>query len=150
MLEFYNNLWGQGVTKRCCLSWLTNSAFVSESKCGGMGRTAGSQPISTSMQVTWHGAQINFGDLTPYLTYVWGSRTRVGIWLSYLTARAGIFKLLRSPGIDSQRIDSASLCSLTEPKFINVLGAQVSIPPAYVAWRAGTTNRVTVPARQAS
>ncbi len=24
-----------------------------------------------------------------------------------------------------------------------------SIPPAYVAWRAGTTNRVVVPARQA-
>jgi hypothetical protein len=32
--------------------------------------------------------------------------------------RAGIFKLLRSPGIDSKE----------------------SIPPGYVAWRAGTTT----------
>ncbi len=40
---------------------------------------------------------------------------------------ARIFKRLRSPGIDSEK----------------------SIPLAYVAWRAGTTNRVVVPARQA-
>ncbi len=33
--------------------------------------------------------------------------------------------------------------------FVNVHGAQESIQPAYVAWRAGTTNRVVVPARQA-
>jgi hypothetical protein len=45
------------VTKRCCLSWLPN--------CGGGGGVAGSHPSST------HGAQINFGDLTPYLTYVY-------------------------------------------------------------------------------
>jgi hypothetical protein len=38
-----------------------------------------------------------------------------------------ICKCLRSPGIDSEE----------------------AIPPAYVAWRAGTTNRVIVPARQA-
>ncbi len=42
-------------------------------------------------------------------------------------ARARICKLLRRPGIYSED----------------------SIPPAYVAWRAGTTNRVIVPARQA-
>ncbi len=41
--------------------------------------------------------------------------------------RARICKCLRSPGIDSQ----------------------VSIPPAYVARRAGTSNMVIVPARQA-
>ncbi len=39
-----------------------------------------------------------------------------------------------------------------EPVFVNVYRAQESIrepiPPAYVAWRAGTTNRVIVPARQ--
>ena len=34
-----------------------------------------------------------------------------------------------------------------EPVFVNVQGAQESIPPAYVAWRAGPTNRVVVPAR---
>jgi hypothetical protein len=41
--------------------------------------------------------------------------------------RAQIRKRLRSPGIDSKE----------------------SIPPAYVAWRAGTSNRVAVPDRQA-
>jgi hypothetical protein len=39
-----------------------------------------------------------------------------------------IYKRLRSPGIDFKE----------------------SIPPAYVAWRAGTTNRVIVLARQAA
>ena len=41
--------------------------------------------------------------------------------------RARICKRLTRPGIDSED----------------------SIPPAYVAWRAGTTNRVVVQARQA-
>jgi hypothetical protein len=41
--------------------------------------------------------------------------------------RARICKRLRSPGIDFKK----------------------SIPPAYVAWRAGTSKRVVVPARQA-
>jgi hypothetical protein len=27
----------QGVTKRCSLSWLTNSALLNEPKCGGGG-----------------------------------------------------------------------------------------------------------------
>ncbi len=31
---------GQGVTKRCRLSWLTNSALVYESQCGGRGACA--------------------------------------------------------------------------------------------------------------
>ncbi len=55
-----------GHKKRCRLSWLTNSALVYETKCGG-GRVAGSQPVSTA--VCAYGAQINFGDLTSYLTY---------------------------------------------------------------------------------
>ncbi len=40
-----------------------------------------------------------------------------------------------------------------EPEFVKVYGALIdseeSIPPAYVAYRAGTTDRVVVPARQA-
>jgi hypothetical protein len=36
-----------------------------------------------------------------------------------------------------------------EPEFVNVQGAQESIPPANVAWRADTSNRVVVPDRQA-
>ncbi len=43
------------------------------------------------------------------------------------TNRARTFKSLRSPGIDSKE----------------------SISPAYVAWRAGTSNEVFVPAYQA-
>jgi hypothetical protein len=30
---------------------------------GGDGKVAGSQPMSTAVHVTWHGAQTNFGDL---------------------------------------------------------------------------------------
>jgi hypothetical protein len=36
-----------------------------------------------------------------------------------------------------------------EPEFVNVQEAQESIPPAYVACRAGTSNRFVEPARQA-
>jgi hypothetical protein len=42
-----------------------NSALVYEPKCGGKGVIAGSQPRVR----LYTGAQINFGDLTPYLTY---------------------------------------------------------------------------------
>ncbi len=57
----------QGVTKRCRLSWLTNSALVLvyEPKCGGVGELRG---ISQWVQL-YTGAQINLGDLTPYLNY---------------------------------------------------------------------------------
>jgi hypothetical protein len=40
---------GQGVTKRCRLSWLTNSALVYESKCGEDGGIAESQPMSIQL-----------------------------------------------------------------------------------------------------
>jgi hypothetical protein len=55
--------------------------------------------------------------------------------------------LLRSINIELQPINR------TELVFVNVSGAQESIEesilPAYVAWRAGTTNRVVVMSRQA-
>ncbi len=56
----------QGVTKRCHLSWLTNSAHVYEPKCGGR---VGSCRVSANEYSCTHGAQINFVDLTPHLTY---------------------------------------------------------------------------------
>ncbi len=35
-----------------------------------------------------------------------------------------------------------------EPVFVNINGAQESIPPFFAAWKAGTTNRVGgVPSR---
>ncbi len=55
----------QGVTNRCSLSWLTHSALVYDPKCGGKGGVAGSQPMSIAVYTR---AQINFVDLTPYLT----------------------------------------------------------------------------------
>jgi hypothetical protein len=51
------------------ISWLTNSALVYRVQMRGDGGIVGSQPMSTAVHITWHGAQINFGDLTPYLTY---------------------------------------------------------------------------------
>ncbi len=39
----------EGVTKRCRLSWLTNSALVHEPKCGGKGGILGSQQMSTAV-----------------------------------------------------------------------------------------------------
>jgi hypothetical protein len=60
----------RGLHKRCRLSLLTNSAPVYKPKCGGRGGgVAGSQPYA--------GAQINFGDLTPYLTYVKDQHCRI-------------------------------------------------------------------------
>ncbi len=44
----------RGVIKRCCLSWLTNSALVYESKCGGMGSCGVSaNEYSCVHHVTW-------------------------------------------------------------------------------------------------
>ncbi len=40
-LCFWIKPWNQGVTKRCRLSWLTNSALVYEPKCGGRGDLLG-------------------------------------------------------------------------------------------------------------
>ncbi len=57
----------QGVTKKCRLSWLTNSALVYEPKCGGgAGITGLFNEYSCAPR---RRAQINFGDLTLYLTY---------------------------------------------------------------------------------
>jgi len=48
---------------------LTNSAPHIRVQMPGEGGVARSQPMSTAVHITWHGAQINFGDLPPYLTY---------------------------------------------------------------------------------
>jgi hypothetical protein len=56
------------ITKRCRLSWLTNSALVYEPKCGGEG-------VSTKEYSCAHGAQINHGNITPYLFNLWSGFT---------------------------------------------------------------------------
>jgi hypothetical protein len=53
-----------------------------------------------------------------------------------------------------KRIEVLRVTPNSEPVFVNVYGAQgidseESISPAYVVWRAGTKNRVVVPACQA-
>ncbi len=49
-----------------CLSWMTNIALVSEPKCEESGGVAG---VLANEYSCTHGAQINFRDLTSYLTY---------------------------------------------------------------------------------
>ncbi len=49
-----------GVTKGCCLSWLTNSALVLSPNAGG---EMGGCGVSANECSCAHGAQINFGDL---------------------------------------------------------------------------------------
>ncbi len=75
-----NNFCDQGVTRRCHLSWLTKPSYTSPNGGGGgMGRgVLGSQPMSTAVHITWHGAQTNFGDLTPYLTCVCDKPSKIG------------------------------------------------------------------------
>ncbi len=86
----------QGVTKRCRLSWLTNSALVYEPKCGGEG---GGGFCAGSHARCAHGAQINFGDLTPYLTYLtyrvkWFHSSDVGAADGIMWCRHGCRPLL--------------------------------------------------------
>jgi hypothetical protein len=45
------------------------SLLVLWAQMRGKRGVAGSQPMRTAVHITWHGAQINFGDPTPYLTY---------------------------------------------------------------------------------
>ncbi len=55
-----------GVTKRCRLSWLTKSAIEYEPRCGGRGKGCKDSANEYSCA---HEAQINFVDLTLYLTH---------------------------------------------------------------------------------
>jgi hypothetical protein len=59
----------QGVTKRCRLSWLTNSALVYEPKCVRKGGGGVEGSLSQPEYSCANGAQRNFGDLTQKLTY---------------------------------------------------------------------------------
>jgi hypothetical protein len=62
-----------GVTKRCRLSWLTNSALVYEPKCGGRRGVRGSQPMSTAVHRSpnklWRSNSIFILCTTLYVTY---------------------------------------------------------------------------------
>jgi hypothetical protein len=54
-----------GVTKRCRLTWLTNSALVYEPELGGRWGCG----VLANERICSHGDQINFGDHIYYLTY---------------------------------------------------------------------------------
>jgi hypothetical protein len=60
------------------LSLLTNSALVHEPKCGVCGGEGGCG-VSANEYSCVHGAQINCGDLTPYLIY-----DSYGLWITNL------------------------------------------------------------------
>ncbi len=74
------------------LSW-SMGELVYEPKCGGRGVVAGSQPMRTAVHITWHGAQINHGDLTPYLTYGWSQIRRLQKAVDLLEEYSGFFLL---------------------------------------------------------
>ncbi len=57
--------------------------------------------------------------------------------------------MLEGRGEEGMICTEMEATSWSEHVFVDVYGAQESIPPAYVAWQAGTTNMVIVPARQA-
>jgi hypothetical protein len=61
---YFSYMYTEWVTKRCRLSWLTNSALLYKPKCGGW--IAGSQPMRTAEHME---LEQNFGDLTQYFTY---------------------------------------------------------------------------------
>jgi hypothetical protein len=73
-------------------------------------------------------------------------------WPRPVESRAGIFKLIWSPGIDTKEsippayVAWDRICKRLRRPGID---SEDSIPPAFVVRRAGTTNRVIVPARQA-
>ncbi len=69
----------------------------------------------------------------------------LSVILLFIELRDGIFKLLRSPGIDSMEsippayVDGARICKpFKQPR------------NRFPAWRDGTTSLFTVPARQAT
>ncbi len=57
---------------------------------GGGG--AGSQPMRTAVHITWHGEQINFGDLTPYLTFAQNCQFLNDPYLHFLSRKATFVK----------------------------------------------------------
>ncbi len=66
LLRHIMTIQGQGSQRDVVYSTLavTNSTLVYEPKCGGGGYRVSANEYSCA-----HGAQINLGDLTPYLTY---------------------------------------------------------------------------------
>jgi hypothetical protein len=50
--DFTTETWIQGVTRRCRLSLLTNSALVCRVQMQGEGKIFGSQPMSAAVHIT--------------------------------------------------------------------------------------------------
>ncbi len=80
-MKIFLSLWsgervGQGVTKRCRLSWLTNSALVYESQCGGMevGCGISASEYNSAHHVTW--SPNNLWRSTSIFN-LWGGRSSV-------------------------------------------------------------------------
>ncbi len=80
--------YNQGVIKRCRLSWLTNSALVYETKCGGRGCGCGVSANEYSCTYTQTSNKLWRSTVAPYLTFA-GQHTEP--------------ELLRSRGIDSMK-----------------------------------------------
>ena len=74
----------EGVTKRCRLSHslLTNSALAKSLTSPNAGDGG---ELRAAVHITWHGAQIDFGDLPPYLTYAYTVWSEDLTWLQAVT-----------------------------------------------------------------
>ncbi len=99
----------QGFTKRCRLSWLTNSSLVYEPKCGGMGGGGcGAQPISTAVHMEhkfsklwnsnslfnlWSRARTRIWIPVPWSNWVW-IRTLVLLHMSFVKSFLTIYHVL--------------------------------------------------------
>ncbi len=92
----------QGVTKRCRLSWLTNSALVYEPKSGeGGGGVTGSQPMSTAVHRSpnkrWRSNSIfNLCKISYISTGTWSAETFGLLWSWYVVRGSGSTEVKRS------------------------------------------------------
>ncbi len=67
--------------------------------------------------------------------------------MQYWTTNDMDFLSMVEPRCDNLKLHGKSFVS--EPEFVNFQGAQESIPPAYVAWWAGTSNKIGLSYRPA-
>ncbi len=131
-----------GVTRRCRLSWLTNSALVYESKCGGREGVCGvsANEYSCSHHVIWSPNKLWRSNSILYLTMSATITRHLSMGSSSLCSGFNIIcingetvnrhcRLQESAGILEQSMGAR-----------NRAGNRVVGPPTYVARRAGTTT----------
>ncbi len=77
----WSNGFTQGATKRCPLSWLTNSALVNESKCRGVGGSSGFSATSAAVLCPVHRSP----------NKLWRSNSIFNLWFHGLTKSLRVY-----------------------------------------------------------